>query len=188
MKQGMKKTTVFTILMLMLALSFAACSKPAEKEESTGMPNPWKDVDSAEAAAEGADIDALVIADGIKLGLGDVKVSSYRCMDGMIEAVIDFPASQLTVRKGRPDTASEEGDISGDYNDYSLTWSEGIESLNVKCQGNRDAEAIKTIWQSGDYLYSINAEGLGGDEDFGLSMDDLAKLVSGIDDVVKKGN
>ena len=175
-----KKTALFTVLMLVLALSLAACSKPAEKEESTGMPNPWQDVDSSDAAAKGAGIEALSIADGTELSLGEVKVAKYRCMDGMIEAIIEFPASQLTVRKGKPETASEEGDISGDYNDYSLTWSEGIGSVNVKCQGNRDGDSIKTTWQSGDYLYSINAEGLGGDDDFGLNRDDLGKLVSAI--------
>ena len=54
------------------------------------------------------------------------------------------------------------------------------EAAEVTCFGNREGEATKTIWQSGDYYYSITAEGLGGDEDFGLNADDLSSLINGI--------
>ena len=87
---------------------------------------------------------------------------------------------------GRMDAAAEEGDISGDYNEYGCIWSQEVDGINVKCMGNRDGESTKTIWQKDDYLYSINGIGTGGDADFGLSTGDLQLLISAINDASAK--
>lgn len=151
-----------------------------EKNE-TGMANPWSDVDSAEAAAEGAGLDTFMVPDGeAEISLGEVKVTQYRCMKGMAEAVVEFPAVEMTIRKGDKSGEMAEGDISGDYSEYKYDWTQNIKGLEVKCFGNRDGEATKTIWSVDDMDYSITVQGLGGDEDYGLPVDDLNSLINGI--------
>lgn len=154
----------------------------AEPEgEGTGMANPWSDVDSAEAAAEGAGLDGFMVPDGeAVISLGEVKVDQYRYMEGMAEADIEFPAVSMTIRKGSKELEMAEGDISGDYGEYKYNWTQNIKGLEVNCFGNREGEATKTIWSIEGIDYSITAYGLGGDEDYGLSPDDLNSLINGI--------
>ena len=146
-----------------------------------GMANPWSDVDSAEAAAEGAGIDGFTVPEGLEISLGPVTVEQYRCMEGLAEARVPVAAVEMTIRKGTASAADVgEGDISGDYNEYQHNWTTTVGDVEVKCFGNREGEATKSVWASGDYLYSITAYGAGGDDDFGLSADDLSALVAAI--------
>ena len=145
-----------------------------------GMANPWSDVDSAEAAAEGAGFEVFSVPEGAELSLGELKVDQYRCMEGMAEAKIEYPAVSMTIRKGYGDLEIAEGDISGDYSEYKYDWIQNIKGLEVQCFGNREGEAAKAIWSVDDIDYSITAYGLGGDEDYGLSPDDLNSLINGI--------
>ena len=98
-------------------------------------------------------------------------------MHGIAEARLEYPASALTVRKG---TYAEEGDISGDYTEYANTWTEDVNGIEVTCFGNREGDASKSIWTVDDMYFSIVAEGLGGDEDFGLNAERLTAMVSSI--------
>lgn len=148
-------------------------------DAETGIANPWSTADSPEAAAEGAGIDGFMITDGIEIGLGAVEPTECRYMDGLAEVVVEFPAVEMTIRKGNASVATE-GDISGDYNSYANTWTQNIKGLEVTCFGNREGDATKTIWQVDDTCWSITAYGLGGDTDFGLSADDLNSLINGI--------
>ncbi len=147
--------------------------------EEVGIANPWSTTDTLEAAAEGAGIDGFMIPEGAEIGPGEVKLSEARYMEGLAEAVVEFPAIQMTIRKGNASIAAD-GDISGDYNDYANTWTQNIKGLEVTCFGNREGEATKTIWQVEDTCYSITAYGLGGDTDYGLSPDDINSLINGI--------
>lgn len=151
----------------------------SEESGQTGLANPWSDVDSAAAAAEGAGIDGFDVPEGVTISLGDVTFSSYRCMDGLAEAISEFPAVEMTIRKGLSSVA-ENGDISGDYNQYANTWTQNIKGLEVTCFGNREGDATKTIWSVDDTCYSIFVQGLGGDEDYGLSADDLNSLINAL--------
>ena len=149
----------------------------AAAEESAGLANPWSHVESADEAAAGAGIDSFVIAENPGIDLGENYRRTYRCMDGIAEAYLEYPASALTVRKG---TLAEEGDISGDYTDYANTWTQDVNGIEVTCFGNREGDASKSIWTVGDMCFSIVAEGLGGDEDFGLNADRLTEMVNSI--------
>ena len=143
------------------------------------MANPWSDVASAQEAAAGAGLDGFDVPEDAITSLGDMRVWSYRCMDGIAEAVCEFPAVEMTIRKGTS-AAAQDGDISGDYNEYTHSWTQNIKGLEVTCFGNREGYATKTIWTLGDTCYSITAYGLGGDTDFGLSADDLNSLINGL--------
>lgn len=157
--------------------STEAESTAAAAEENTGLANPWSDVGSAEEAAKGAGIDSFVIAEDPGLDLGELFERTYRCMDGIAEARLEYPASALTVRKG---TNAEEGDISGDYTEYANTWTQDVNGIEVTCFGNREGDATKSIWTVDNMYFSIVAEGLGGDQDFGLNAERLTAMVSSI--------
>ncbi len=144
--------------------------------ESAGLANPWTDVESAEEAAAGAGLDGFTLVEGLTIA-GDELNRTYRYMDGAAEMTVEFAASDIVVRKG---TAAEDGDISGDYNTYAHTWTQNIKGLEVTCFGNREGEAMKTIWTVGDTSYSILAHGLGGDDDFGISADGLNSIINGL--------
>ena len=126
-----------------------------ETEQQTGIANPWSEAATLEEAVEGAGIDGFTFVDGMVLTLGEVNAETYRYMDG-------------------------SGDISGDYNKYAYEWTQNVKGLEVKCFGNREGEATKTIWTVDDYSYAILAYGAGGDDDFGLNADDINSLVNGI--------
>ena len=157
-------------------------SSSAETPTSTGMVNPWSDEKTADEAAAGAGIDSFTVPIGTTLTLGPLEESqtTYRCMDGIAEANIDVAAVNLCIRKGTSTAAVEEGDISGDYNTYTFGWKQNVSGLEVYCAGNRDGDATKTIWTDNGMNYSIVATGLGGDDNFGLSPEDVSTLVSAI--------
>ena len=129
---------------------------------------------SSEEAAKGAGIDSFVIAEDPVIDLGENFERTYRCMDGIAEARLEYPASALTVRKG---TNAEDGDISGDYTEYAETWTQDVDGIEVTCFGNWEGDASKSIWNVDGMYYSIVAEGLGGDDDFGLNAERLTEMV-----------
>ena len=157
--------------------STEAATTSAAAEENTGLANPWSDVGSAEEAAKGAGIDSFVIAEDPGLDLGQLFERTYRCMDGIAEARLEYPASALTVRKG---TIAEEGDISGDYTEYANTWTQDVNGIEVTCFGNREGDATKSIWTVDNMYFSIVAEGFGGDQNFGLNAERLTAMVNSI--------
>ena len=152
----------------------------SDEEATTGIANPWQNADSLAAAAEGAGLDGFAVEEGSSISLGELKASEYRYMDGLAEVDFMFPAVDLTIRKGLASAAVQDGDVSGDYNEYAHSWTQNIKGLEVQCFGAREGEATKTTWTSGDYCYSITAFGQGGDSHYGLSADDLNTLINGI--------
>lgn len=197
-EEKMKKRIVLSIILVavMVSAMLAGCSSggsaaPKEEpaateaedtvektgtadEENTGLANPWTDVGSSEEAAKGAGIDSFVIAEDPVIDLGENFERTYRCMDGIAEARLEYPASALTVRKG---TNAEDGDISGDYTEYAETWTQDVDGIEVTCFGNWEGDASKSIWNVDGMYYSIVAEGLGGDDDFGLNAERLTEMV-----------
>lgn len=186
-ERAMKKRLSILLIVVLSTFALVACGSQQQEEPaegSSGVANPWSEASSAEEAAEGAGLDMFSVEGG-EISLGKLEVSEYRYMDGIAEARIEFPASEITIRKGRPDMATKEnnvadGDISGDYGEYKYSWTQNIKGLEVNCFGNREGEATKTIWALEDSCWSIVAAGLGGDEDFGLSADDLNSIINGM--------
>lgn len=136
----------------------------------------WVVVDDAQQAAEGAGFDAFLAPEGFELSLGEPFAVTYSYMDGVAQAAYDYPASRVTVRKAFADA----GDPASLYAGYPLEWGEGTDGASITCYGRVDGQACKTLVVVGDYIYSIVAEGLGGDDAFGLGEEDLAKVVSAL--------
>lgn len=138
--------------------------------------NPWTEVETLEAACEGSGV-SFDMVNGMEISIGEVVPYTYRYMDGLVEIEAPTGAVELLIRKG---LAPEDGDISGDYNSYAYEWTQNVKGLEVRCFGNREGEATKTIWTLEDMAYSILAYGAGGDSDFGLNPDDLNSLINGM--------
>ena len=137
----------------------------------------WSTAASAEEAGEAAGIGSFSV-DPAGTSLGEAGAPEFRYMEGVAEARYGIAAVDLTVRKGL--ASVDEGDISFDNKEYALQWTETVGETEVKCFGNREGAATKTVWTDGDYSYAVLAYGAGGDDDFGLSADDLRVIVSKI--------
>ena len=193
------KTIALLTAVVMIGSLFAACgskkadesaassasatsaSSSAKSESSSsgsaGIANPWSEAASAEEAAKGAGLDGFSLVEPLDLSLGDEFARVFRYMEGVAEMEVEYPASMLVIRKGKD---VDGGDVSGDYNTYKNTWTQNIKGLEITCFGNRDDASQKTIWTVEDTSYSILAVPLGGDDDFGLSADQLNSVINGL--------
>ena len=95
----------------------------------------------------------------------------------MVEVNVEYPAVQLCLRKG---IGAGNEDISGDYNQYPLSWTQTVKGLEVRCSGAEEELAQKVLWSSGKYAYSVTVTPLGGEDKLGLSPDDINSLINGI--------
>ena len=150
----------------------SSSASSAASSSQASLANPWSQAASAQEAAQGAGVGTFGTGFETEYAdLGKPFTVTYQYMDGIAEARVEFPASQVVVRKG---VASKGDDISGDYNSYAHTWTEDFDGVPVTCQGNRQGDATKATWSDGTYSYSTDVRGLGGDSDFGLNHDRLA--------------
>lgn len=188
----MKKLALpISIALLVACLALVACSSATsagsddsqegtadEQTEMDGMPNPWSDVETADEMAEIAGFD-VEVDENPDTYLGEPLSVTFRAMDGMAEVTYEYGASQVVVRKADP-SLGEDGDVSGDYNVYSESWDETVGDVQVACYGNASDLSAKACWIRGDYDYSLVAQALGGEEDFGLEPDALAVFVEAL--------
>ena len=155
--------------------SAASPSASAASSEAAGVANPWHEAATAEEAAAGAGIGSFALPQGAIADLGAPFAITYRYMDGMAEARYEFGASAVTARTAKI-AADGSFDISGDYNTYKYEWTETIANSPIACAGNREGDSTKTYWGEGGVAHSVVAQGLGGDEDFGLNVERLTVI------------
>ena len=142
----------------------------------------WTEAATAEEAAKGAGLDSLPDLNGTKTSMGvrgEMGAITYRYMDGVAQVFCPVAAVEMSVIKGRI-PCGVDGDISLDATPYKYEWTKEIDGQEVKCFGNREGEATKTIWSAGDYNYAFVAYGAGGDDDFGLREEDLVTMVQAV--------
>jgi len=150
-----------------------------EEEENMGMPNPWQDAASAEEAAGGAGLDSFSLVDGVTISGIDTEYRSYRYMDGVAEIDIAVGAMDVEVRKGLSGVA-ENNDISGDYTNYDLNWTQNIKGLVVNCYGFEENCASKITWTVDDVCYSITCIPEGGADYCGIDADSINSIINGL--------
>ena len=125
--------------------TFAGC---AEKEEpAAGMPNPVTDMATVQEAEEKAGFSFLAPADIEGYEGRKVQVIG----DDLIQAVYGDDENSICVRKSK-----QEGDISGDYNEYSEADVITIDGMDITVKG-KDGKAYTAVWTDGTYSYSIQA-------------------------------
>jgi hypothetical protein len=109
--------------------------------------------------------------------MGTVVPLSYSYIDGVADADISVDNVDLHFRKG---LASEYDDVSFEKTIYFHDWTREVGGTPVKCYGNRDGEATKTVWTDGKYVYALLVNGAGEDEDYGLLVPDVEALVDAV--------
>ena len=139
----MKKITAL-ILSLVLTLSLSAF---AASETAVGLPNPWVEYDSLEAAAESA---------GFELRIPyipeELKITAIRLIEGsLLEVVYELDGNSIVYRQG-----PGEEDVSGDYTEYEETFTEKIEGteVSVTYKGNGGLVSLMT-WQDSGFAYAF---------------------------------
>ena len=139
----MKKMTALVLsLVMMLSLTAMAGSEPA-----VGLPNPWVEYDSLEAAAEAA---------GFELRIPyipeELKITAIRLIEGsLLEVVYELDGNSIVYRQG-----PGEEDISGDFTEYEETATEKIEGteVSVTYKGNGGLVSLMT-WQDAGFAYAF---------------------------------
>ena len=179
---------------LLLVLSLGACATAPSATESTSteeeqseLANPWTAAQSPTEAAEGAGVgyfdlpeDGTVLDEG-----GPINWDEYKYTKLLAEADGSVGSAELVVRKGvkRPaeEVSYDTTDVSGDYTEYAHTWEIEADGWTVTCFGNEESLAMKAIWMSDNFSYSIMVRGQGDLNDtYGLGEADIATLVGSI--------
>ncbi len=147
--------------------NMAGEKKEAAGDESMRLPNPFIEVGSLEEAEELAGF-SLKTAEKV----GDYERQSISVMEGeMIQVLYQNDAGEegLRVRKGLG-----EGDLSGDYNSYTLD--EEVEQDGVKIRLRGDGPRIfAASWTKDGYSYAIDLS------DAELDRENVLQLISEID-------
>ena len=144
---------------------------------TAGLREGWTKAESTDEAGEKAGV-GLFLCDPQGTSLGAVINADYSYTEGAAEAHYGIAAVDLYVHKGL--NSKYGGDVSLDDNKYANEWTQTVAGKEVKCFGNREGEATKTIWTDGDYDYAVLAYGAGGDTDYGLNAEDLATVLADI--------
>ena len=161
------------------AVTQEATAETTAADPGTGMPNPWTEVDTATAAAEGAGVSFFVVpSEGTDTDAGPVHWDLFQYMDGIAEAQGSLGTASLTIRKG---AGTDNEDISGDYNDYAYEWQLEADGWLVNCRGNEDGQAMLITWVTDNNAYCIIIRGQGDLYDtYGIDEYMVDTLVSGI--------
>ena len=173
-----EKGTNGTITMTVQAAG--AATETVEAGAAEGHTN-WTEAATAEEAAQGAGLDSLADLNGVKISLGELGTMgsvTYRYMDGVVQIFCPAAAVEMSAIKGK--VPAGDGDVSFDSTAYAHEWTQDVDGQEVKCFGNREGEATKTIWTDGEYNYAVLAYGAGGDDDFGLQPEDVAIMVNAL--------
>ena len=173
-----EKGTNGTITMTVQAAG--AATETVEAGAAEGHAN-WTEAATAEEAAQGAGLDSLADLNGVKISLGELGTMgsvTYRYMDGVVQIFCPAAAVEMSAIKGK--VPAGDGDVSFDSTAYAHEWTQDVDGQEVKCFGNREGEATKTIWTDGEYNYAVLAYGAGGDDDFGLQPEDVAIMVNAL--------
>ena len=153
----------------------------AEAAGADGEQTNWTEAATAEEAVQGAGIDAVADMNGTVISLGELGTMgdvTYKYMDGAVQVSCPAAAVEMFVIKAKASTVN--GDASFDAAEYAHEWTQDVDGQEVKCFGNREGEATKTIWTAGDYSYAVLAYGAGGDDDSGLGAEDVAIMVNAV--------
>ncbi|MBR0396769.1 MAG: hypothetical protein IJI10_00720 [Eubacterium sp.] len=152
-----------------------AAESTTEQESSVGMANPWSETEDLEEAAAGSGIRLEAPMEGLPEHDGSpMNFWKYLWMDDVIEARYENINDEMIIRAS---SGREKQDLSGDYTEYSKTWTEYFKGVEVECMG--DGETVNLAYfDSNDIHFSIGYQM--GDEGRGLTVDELSSLIMGM--------
>ena len=123
----------------------------------------WADVDSLEEAEEALGFE-ITLPDMSEYG----EESGYRVCAALMELEVQY-GSEAYIRK-----AEDDGDISGDYEEYAYEEDAAVGENTVTLKGASEDEVTLAVWNAGDYAYCISVSD-------GISADSMTELVSGVE-------
>jgi len=158
----MKK--IFIVLAAgVIALSFAGCGngQATTQEAVDTLADSWEDVDSLEVAEELAGFEVelpLEVA-------SEYDELTYRYCSALNEIEVEY--SEGNLRK-----AKDNGDISGDYEEYKEVLEVTENGLTATLKGSGDGVFNLAIWRNGDFAYSIS-------QPYGATAAEMKSLIGG---------
>lgn len=145
-----------------------------QPEDGLQIPNPWQETDDIlEALQESGLPDVGYPPDGSEdCDQGMISWdTTYRYTDGMVEMNGCIGTASITFRKG---LESYGEDISGDYNNYSTTYTRG----DASCRGYAPDAARVVTWQADGYSFSVVVVPQGDDDySYGLTDDTVEYML-----------
>lgn len=144
-----------------------ASSETTANSDISGVANPWVDVDDLAAAKEMAGFE-MSVPDEIT----GYTLTEYRVMtedDKIIEVIYteDGSDKEIRIRKG-----AGQGDISGDFNNYTETYNADLAGFTYSASGNAKDSYNVANWSPDDnYTFSITSAD-------GLTQSELESIIS----------
>ena len=181
----MKKTVlapmclVMALILTLFGIGICEEAAPEGAFGIAGMANPWTEAADADEAADGAGVGYFMVPEeNAETTGGQVNWYGFQYMEGIAEADGGIGSAELTVRKGLKQNTA---DVSGDYTEYAFEWTQEAEGWQVSCFGNEEGRAMKAIWLSDNFSYSIVMRGQGDLYDvYGLDAEAIGALVAAI--------
>ena len=138
------------------------------REANVGIPNPWTETTDIEEAAAIAG----VRIDGPDYPPRDLELVSYMAMPGTFSETLTNGTDTLIIRKS---TAAQGQELSGDFNEYSGTWTQYIKGLAVECRGDGKLLNEGTFHVDDEYWAILFNP---GEEGNGMSPDELNTIIN----------
>lgn len=150
------KKPIIIVLCAVMALMLVACG--GQSLGGAQIPNPFVDFKTLEEAQNLAGFD-IALPDNMPEGYSKSAIRAVK--DTMIEIIYTNGSDEIRIRKG---TGSE--DISGAYNEYTVTDTVTVGGLQVTMKGE-DGKVNVATWVNGEYTFAItiNLEGTGFGKD-----------------------
>ncbi|MCI5568452.1 MAG: hypothetical protein MR372_01200 [Lachnospiraceae bacterium] len=160
----MKKKIIIAVCTALMAVSLAGCggNTSTKISSSVAMANPWEDFKTLEEAQEKVGFEISLPEDWAK------KDAVYRVCEGLNAIEVRFDEGDEVIRK-----AKDDGDISGDYNEYASEETMTIGEAQVTFKGTSEDEVNLAVWVSGDYSYSVSSTDA-------VSADQMKKIVEAV--------
>ena len=189
------KKVIALATVVVLALALAGCSSQASRERSSAMSASdvsasssttaassssatvnWTQVDTPEAAAQGAQISAFGVPYSIMLADITFASPTFGYAEHAAQAVYEVSGTaKLVIRKGEGAHAASLTDR--DKSEFKESWKNTYEGMEVTSYGDTQGAATICVWNDGTKEYGVTIEGLGSNA---VTMD-----AEDIDDVVK---
>ena len=138
------------------------------REAVVGIPNPWKETDDIEEA----EAIAGVVIHGPDYPPRELELVGYMAMPGTFSETFTNGTDTLVIRKS---TVAQGQELSGDFNEYSTSWTQHIKGLAVECRG--DGKTLNEgIFHVDDEYWALLFNP--GEEGNGLTPDELNTIIN----------
>ena len=160
----MKKKLIAAAVVLAAAVSLGGCrAGSTEIPQEVAEANPWTEYASLEEAEE---------AVGFEIKTPDMSAfgkEAYSVFAGLNELQIQYGDQAAYIRK-----AADDGDISGDYEEYPYTEELTVGENQVTVKGQDKDNIRLAVWTGGKYSYAVGITE-------GIPEDGMLELVKGVE-------